>query len=117
GDREFRRLAEAFADGARPHVFDVHRLAVDLAGLLVAADYQDRRNVEPGRRHQVARGSLVAAGEADHAVEQRGFDLHLDVVGDDVAPGKDIAAAFGRTGDEVRRRRRTHFERHAAGGA
>ena len=92
GDRELGLGAEALADLARPHILDVDRLAVDLAGLLVAADHEDRRDVEPRGGHQVARRGLVAAGQADHPVEQRRLDLHLDVVGDDVAPGEDVAA-------------------------
>ena len=52
---------------------------------LVAADDHDRRDVQAARGHELAGRRLVAGREADHAVEQRAFDLHLDVVGDEVA--------------------------------
>ena len=54
------------------------RIAVDAAGLLIAADHQNGRDVEPCCRHQVAGRGLVAAGQADHPIEQRGFHLAKD---------------------------------------
>src|SRR5690606_24103491 len=84
GDGELGLGAEAFADRARPHVFHIDRLAVDLARRLVAADDEQGGNVEAGGGHQVARRGLVAARQADHAVEQGGFHLYFDIVGDNV---------------------------------
>src|SRR5690606_2586089 len=102
-DGELGRPAEAFADRPAPHVFDVDRFAVDFARWLVPADDKDSGYVEAGRGHQVTRRGLVAARQAYHPVEQRRLDLDLDVVGDDVAAGKDITAALGGAGDEVAR--------------
>src|SRR5262249_9477769 len=70
-------------------------------------------DVEAPGRHQLARRGLVARGEAEHAVEQRPFHLHLDVVGDEVARGENVAAAAPGAGHEIARRRGADLERQA----
>ena len=88
-------MTRARRDVARlqEHLLDVDVLALVLAGALVAADDDDRRDVQPARGHELARRGLVARREADHAVEQRAFDLHLDVGRDQVARRQDVRAA------------------------
>ena len=65
-------LAErAGADGLE-HAGDVERLAVVLAGQDRAVVDEHAGQVEAGRGHQHRRDALVAAGEADEAVEALG---------------------------------------------
>ena len=78
---------------AEEDVLDVDVLAVVLAARLIAADDEDRRDVEAARRHQMRGRRLVAGRQADHAVELRAFDGDLHVVHDEVAAGEDVAAA------------------------
>ena len=96
-----RELARDVVTGAEEHFLDVHVMVVVLPLALIAADHQDGRNVEARRRHQMAGHGLVAGGEADHAVELRAFDLHLDVVGDQVAARQDVVAGAAGAVDEV----------------
>ena len=63
----------------------------------------------------MAGNGLVARGEADHAVELRAFDLHLDVVRDQVAHRQDVVAAMAGAMDEVARRGGADLEWQAAG--
>ena len=56
------------------------------------------------RRHQVPRRGLVAGGEANHAVELRAFDLHLNVIHDQVAARQDVVATVAGAVDEIARR-------------
>ena len=46
---------------------------------------EDHRQVEPGRGHQHPGEALVAAGQADEAVEPLGVHHRLDAVGDHLA--------------------------------
>src|SRR5579875_807004 len=66
-------------------LLDVDVLAVPLAALLITADHDDGRNVQPTRGHQLTGSRLVARCETNHPVEQGAFDLHFDVVRDEVA--------------------------------
>src|SRR6202012_3503135 len=72
------------------------------------------RDVQPGRRHELAGYGLVARRQADHAVQLRALDRHLDVGRDQVAGGQDVPAVLARAGDEVTRRGGAHLERQAA---
>ena len=101
--------------GREEHVLDVAVPApVGAAGLVAAGD-DDRRDVQPGGGHELAGRGLVAGGQADHAVQLRALHLHLDVVGDQVAGGQDVAAAVPGAVDEVARGRGAHLEADAAG--
>ena len=84
---------------------------------LVAADDEQGRDVEAGRRHQVAGHGLVAGGEADHAVELGALDLHLDVVHDQVAARQDVGAAAAGAMNKVAGGGGAHLEGQAAGRA
>ena len=114
--RSHSKLAERRLHAADEHVLDVDVLAVELAARLVAADDEDRRDVEAPRGHQVRGRRLVARGQADHAVELRALDGDLHVVDDEVAAGQDVAARPARADDEVARRGGADLERQAAGG-
>jgi hypothetical protein len=107
-------LAERGLHGAHEHVFDVHRPAIVVAAGLVAADHQDGGHVEAGRAHQVRGRSLVAGGQADHAVELRAFDGDFHVVYDEVAAGEDVAAVAAGADDEIAGRGGADLERDAA---
>ena len=74
----------AGADGLED-AHDVERHALVVAGQDRAVVDEHRRQVEAGRRHQHGRDALVAAGEADEAVEALGVHDRLDRVGDDLA--------------------------------
>jgi hypothetical protein len=82
---------------------------------LVATGDDDRRDVQPGGSHQLPRRGLVAGGEADHPVQLRALHLHLDVIGDQVAGGQDVAAAVPGAVNEVARGRGAHLEANTAG--
>lgn len=121
--RDVGHISEfADRDGAGRHIpglqkdfFDIDVLTAVLATLLIAADNNDRRDVEPSRCHQLTGGGLVARCKTDHAVEQCAFDLDLDVARDQITGRKDIGSAPTNTGNEVARRRGAHFERQATG--
>ncbi len=72
-----------------------------LAGLHRPAGDEHGRDVEPQRRHQHARGDLVAVGDADHGVGAVGIDHVLDRVGDQFARGQRIQHAAVAHGDAV----------------
>src|SRR6202034_4902314 len=97
------------------HVLDVAVPALVGAAGLVAAGDDDRRDVQPGGGHQLARRGLVAGREADHAVQLRAFHLHLDVVGDQVAGGQDVPAAVPGAVNEVARGGGAHLEADSSG--
>jgi hypothetical protein len=103
--------------GPEKHFLDVDVVVVEHAARLVPARHHDGRNVDAGSRHQLPWHGLVTRGEADHAIEPRTFDLHLDVVGDQVAHRQNVVAAMAGAVDEVARRRGAHFERQPAGSA
>ncbi len=93
-------------DGVRDRVDQVELAdrAVDegrLAGLHRAAGDEDRRDVEPHRGHQHARGDLVAVGDADQRVGAVRLDHVLDGVGDQVAGGQGVEHAAVAHGDAV----------------
>ncbi len=108
-DRVFRENLEVGGRLARHHglrgaqedLLDVGLTALRESRVLVAARDDDRRDVEPARRHEVRRGGLVARTQADHRVEFRALDGGLDVVDDEVAARQDVAAGAARARDEV----------------
>ena len=87
--------------GAQEDLFDVGFTAFREAGVLVAARDDDRRDVEPARRHEMAGVVLSQEAQADHAVEQRALDGRLDVVDDEVTARQDVATGAAGAGDEV----------------
>ena len=89
--------------GRQEHVLDVAVPAPVGPARLVAAGDHDRRDVQPGGRHQLAGRGLVAGRQADHPVQLGALDLHLDVVGDEVAGGQDVPAAVPGAVNEVAR--------------
>ena len=95
------------------HYFDV--LALEVSARLIAAHYENRRDVEASRRHQMRGRRFVARRQAHHAVELCAFDRNLHVVDDEVAARQHIAACGAGADDEVARRGSTDLERHAAG--
>ncbi len=50
-----RQLAGDVMARAQEHLLDVDVMVVGYAAALIAADHQQRRDVEAGRRHQMAR--------------------------------------------------------------
>src|SRR6202034_592670 len=109
------RRAAGDVAGRQEHVLDVAVPAPVGPARLVAAGDHDRRDVQPGGRHQLARPGLVARGQADHPVQLGALDLHLDVVGDQVAGGQDVPAAVPGTVNEVAGGRGPHLEADSAG--
>ena len=91
------------ADLARPvradrleHAHDrVVALALVDARVDRAVVEDDARDVEPAQRHGRARGRLVAADQADEAVEQVAARDQLDRVGDDLAADERGLHALG----------------------
>src|SRR4029077_9874816 len=110
-------LARHIVAGPEKHFLDVDVVVVEHAARLVPTRHHDGRNVDAGSCHQLPWHGLVTRGEADHAVEPGALDLHLDVVGDQVAHRQNVVAAMAGAVDEVARRRSAHFERQPAGGA
>jgi hypothetical protein len=90
-------------------------LALIVAARLVAADDEDRRDVESAGGHQVRRRCLVARREADHAVQLRALDRDLHVVDDQIPARQHVAAAGAGADDEVARRGRADLEGKSAG--
>src|SRR5439155_4137496 len=66
-----------------------------------AAVQHDARQVEPRHRHHHRRDRLVAAGDADEAVEEMSADDQLDRVGDRVAADEGGRLLFGADGDAI----------------
>src|ERR1019366_9685439 len=110
-------LAGRDMPGAEEALFDIDMMSLVLARRLVAADHDERWDIEPGGGHELSRGRLVAGSKADHAVEEGAFDRHLDVIHDQIAARQDVAAAMTGAGDEVTRSGRAYLERQAPGGA
>ena len=82
---------------------DARRLALehDLARLHRPARDEHRGDVEAQRRHQHARGDLVAIADAHHRVGAMGVDHVLDAVGDDLAARQRIEHAVVAHRDAV----------------
>src|SRR5262245_2176595 len=72
------------------YLLDVDVLAAILAALLIATDNNDRRDIEPTRGHELTWRGLVAGRKAHHAVEQRAFNLDLNVARDQIARRQDV---------------------------
>jgi hypothetical protein len=103
-ERVFRQLAEHRLHRSEKHVLDVDMLAFVVSGRLIAAHYENRRDVESTRGHEMRWRRLVARRQADHAVELRAFDRDLHVVDDEVAAREHVAAGRAGADDEVAQR-------------
>ena len=101
--------------GADENFFDVHMLALVLATGLVAARDDQGGDIQASRRHDLSWHGLVAGGQADHAIELGALDGDLNVVGDEVARGQDVAAPCTGAGDEIAGCAGPYFERNGAG--
>ena len=86
-----------------------------LAGLHRAAGDEDRRDVQPQRGDQHARGDLVAVGDADQRVGAVRVDHVLDRVGDQLAAGQRVEHAAVAHRDAVVDGDRVELAPHAAG--
>ncbi len=84
-------------------------------GAMRAAVEHDAGDVEPRHRHDGAGHVLVAAGDADDAVEEVAAGDELDGVGDDLARDQAGLHALGAHGDAVRDCNRVELHRRAAG--
>ena len=82
-----------------------------------AAVEHEARHVEPAERHRRAGHRLVAADDADEAVEQVAAHDELDRVGDDLAADERGLHAFGAHRHAVADRDRVELHRRAAGRA
>ena len=78
---------------------------------------ENRRDVDPHRRHQHPRDDLVAVGDADHAVEAVGLDHRLHAVGDQFARGQGILHPCMAHGDAVIHADGVELEGNSAGSA
>ena len=90
-------------------------LAVEAAGVHGPAGDEERRDVQPGGRHQHTGGDLVAVGQQHHGVEGVGGDHDLDRVGDELAAGHGHAHARMSGGQAIADRDGGELERGAAG--
>ena len=86
-------------------------------GMIDAVVDEHAGQVEAGRGHQHRRDALVAAGEADEAVEPLGVHDALDRVGDDLAADQRGAHALVAHADAVADGDGAELHREAAGGA
>src|SRR4028118_1572330 len=91
-------------------VREVHGPAAASAAGLVPARDEDRRDIEAGGGHEVARGRLVAGGKAHHPVELRPLYHDLYVVDDEVAGWHQVAALLAGARHEVARGRGADLE-------
>ena len=98
-------------------VLDRHVAALVAAGRDRAVVEDEAGDVEPRERHRAGGDRLVAADEADEAVEQVARDDELDRVGDHLARDQRGAHAGRAHRDAVGDRDRVELDRRAAGGA
>ena len=97
------------------HVLDRHVLAAEAPGRDRAVVEHERGEVEPRDRHHRGRDRLVAADQADEAVEEVSARDELDRVGDHLARDERGAHPHGAHRDPVRDRDRVELHRRAAG--
>ncbi len=90
-------------------------LAVDGSGIDRAAIEDQRWQVEPPEGHDRAGRRLVAAGDADQAIEQVATRHELDRIGDDLAADEARLHALGAHRHAVRDRDRVELHRRAPG--
>ena len=106
GHGAFKHLAEAHADAD-----EIALLAIEPAGLHIAAGNDDRRDVQTGSRHKKAGDDLVAGADQNHAVHLVAFDQQFDLVGQQIAARQNI----GTFRDGVAYGYAVELEAHAAG--
>src|SRR5262249_57099142 len=103
GELADRDATRRHITGFQKYFLDIDVLTAIFAALLIAADDDDGRDIEPPRRHQLAWRCLVAGRKTKHAVEQRAFDLDLDVARDQIAGWEDIGSTAANTRNEIAR--------------
>ena len=96
-------------------ILDIDMTAVTFAAELIAARNNDRRDIEPRRRHQMRRRRLVARGKQHHAIKLGTFNLHFDVIDEEIAARHQITRLPSRAGDKIGWRNGADLERNTAG--
>ena len=111
-----RHVARRIFAGRLERLAHTHVAAMEAAGEHRAAGDDDRRNIEPRRRHEHARHDLVTVRDEDERVKSGSHRDRLDGVGDELAARERVFHARMAHRDAVADTDGRELQRRAAGG-